>query len=145
MQLIPITESEDKNNELYQSSSCQDLLTIYKDFYKSIGYKLPWVGYFIFKNEKIVGSCGFKGAPKNKKVEIAYWTFSENEKQGIATEACRLLVELALKTDSKVIISAQTLPEENASTSILKKNGFVFTGETTDEEVGVAWEWIYKK
>jgi hypothetical protein len=37
------------------------------------------------------------------------------------------------------------LPEENASTSILKKNGFVMLGTVWDDEDGNVWEWGYKR
>jgi len=56
---------------------------------------------------------------------------------------CRLLVELALKTDPNLRITARTLMEENASTKILKKNGFQFVGSVIDPDDGEVWEWVY--
>ena len=41
-------------------------------------------------------------------------------------------------------ITAQTLPEENASTSVLKKLGFKFLGEIEHQEDGLVWDWGYK-
>jgi [ribosomal protein S5]-alanine N-acetyltransferase len=51
---------------------------------------------------------------------------------------------LAIATDSEIKITARILSEENASTGILKKNGFVLLGTIWDEEDGNVWEWEYK-
>jgi RimJ/RimL family protein N-acetyltransferase len=53
----------------------------------------------------------------------------------------RLLIERAHATDPAIEITAQTLPEENASTAILRKLGFQQSGTATDDEVGLVWEW----
>jgi RimJ/RimL family protein N-acetyltransferase len=115
------------------------------DFYGRVGYIPPWIGYYARLDNKYVGSAGFKGKPKNNKVEVAYGTFPEFEGKGIGTEICRQLVLLAQKTDPDIIITARTLPEVNASGSILKKNGFIFLGIVWDEEDGNVWEWEYQK
>jgi hypothetical protein len=36
---------------------------------------------------------------------------------------------------------AHTLPEENASTRALRRNGFLFAGEVMDPEDGLVWRW----
>jgi|GEM_PF-3801519 ribosomal-protein-alanine N-acetyltransferase len=58
---------------------------------------------------------------------------------GIGTQICKELVELSLKTDASIIITARTLPENNFSTKILKKNNFVFIGMVNDPEDGDVW------
>jgi hypothetical protein len=55
------------------------------------------------------------------------------------------LVDLAIKTDADLIVTAQTLAEENFSTKILRKNGFRLLGSVIDEEDGAVWEWEYEK
>jgi RimJ/RimL family protein N-acetyltransferase len=144
MNLRVIERHEDKTNEAYNSSECQQLLEAYEDFYTKIGFDLPWVGYFVMRDEKIVGSCGFVGRPKDGDVEIAYWTFKEFEGQGIASFACQELVSIAHKADQGVRVTAKTAPENNASTKILEKNGFVFKEIVQDHEIGDAWLWIRK-
>ena len=42
---------------------------------------LPWTGYSIVRNGEILGQCAFKSKPINGKVEIAYYTFKQFEKQ----------------------------------------------------------------
>lgn len=145
MKLKPITLQEDKSNETYASSDCQQLLRMYDDFYSKIGFNIPWIGYFVVRQDKIVGSCGFIGQPKNGKVEVAYWTFKEFEGQCIASFACRELVSIAYRTDSSLTITAKTAPEHNASTKILENNNFLFTEIVQDDEIGDAWFWTHKK
>jgi len=78
------------------------------------------------------------------KVEIAYGIFPKYRQMGYGTEICRMLVEIALKADSSVLITARTLREENYSTKILKKNGFHFLGTVVDPDDGEVWEWEYR-
>ncbi|MFZ4543701.1 MAG: GNAT family N-acetyltransferase [Saprospiraceae bacterium] len=144
MELKPIAMNLDKADHLYSSEDCQMLFKSYEEYYPKIGYVLPWVGYFVIKDNQIVGSCGFTGQPKDGKVEIAYWTFKAFEGQGIASFSCFELIKISQKNDPTVIITAKTAPENNASTHILQKNGFVFTDIVQDEEIGDAWLWTLK-
>jgi len=144
MILRPIALQENKSNESYASADCQQLLGMYEDFYPKIGYNIPWVGYFVVRQDKIVGSCGFTGQPKDGKVEIAYWTFKEFEGQGIASFACKELISMAYQVDPGLIVTAKTAPEHNVSTKILENNHFVFTEIVQDEEIGDAWLWTHK-
>ena len=142
MELKVIVVGENKGDEIYSSPDCQQLLDIYETYYPKIGFNLPWVGYFILKENKIVGSCSFTGAPNQGKVEIAYYTFKEFEGQGVASFACSELVSIAKRTDPSVLVTAKTAPEFNASTKILQKNGFIFSEIVQDDEIGDAWLWI---
>lgn len=144
MKLSPITLQENKSDLLYASDDCQMLLGMYEDFYPKTGFHMPWVGYFVIREDNIVGSCGFVGQPKDGKVEIAYWTFTAFEGQGIASFACSELVSIARQADPGVTITAKTAPEKNASTKILEANNFVFTEVVQDEEIGDAWLWTHQ-
>lgn len=145
MKLKPITLNEDKTSEAYASAECQQLLQMYDGFYPQTGFNIPWVGYFVISQDKVVGSCGFVGQPQDGKVEIAYWTFKAFEGQGIASFACKELVSIAYQTDRDVTITAKTAPEKNASTKILENNNFTFTQIVQDEEIGNAWLWTHKR
>lgn len=145
MNLRPIALQEDKTNEAYASVDCQQLLSMYNDFYPKIGFNIPWVGYFVVRQDQIVGSCGFVGQPKDGKVEIAYWTFKEFEGQGIASFACKELVSITYRTDPGLTITAKTAPGYNTSTKILENNNFMFTEIVQDEEIGEAWLWTHKR
>ncbi|MCF8325969.1 MAG: GNAT family N-acetyltransferase [Leadbetterella sp.] len=141
MELRIIERHTDKSDDLYSSDECQMLLQSYDDYYQTIGFNKPWVGYFVLRQNRVVGSCGFTGQPQEGKVEIAYWTFKAYEGQGIASFSCHELVSIARKTDPTLIITAKTAPENNASTKILQNNGFQFAGVVQDHEIGDAWLW----
>lgn len=145
MELKVIELHEDKTGEIFDTPDCQQLLTVYEDFYPQIGFNPPWVGYFVIRENTVVGCGGFVGQPQDGKVEIAYWTFTEFEGQGVASFACRELVSIAHRTDPNVTITAKTKPEHNASTKILEKNGFAFKEIVQDHEIGDAWLWVHQK
>ena len=74
-------------------------------------------------------------------MEIAYYVLEQFEGRGFSTQAVARMIEIARRADAGVTLTAKTLPKENPSTSILRKNGFQFAGETSDEEIGLAWAW----
>lgn len=146
MMLIPIDRDETKNEQFIDNPECIPVLTVYPGYYQKIGFNRPWIGYFAsLDGNEIVGTAGYKGKPKDGKVEIAYGTFESYEGQGIGTEICRQLVLLALKADPDIRITARTLQEGYASIAILKKNGFQCLGIVHDEEDGDVFEWEFIK
>ena len=145
MILQPINLNEDKTSEIYASPDCQELLKVYDDYYPKMGFNPPWIGYFVIRENQAVGCGGFTGKPADGKVEIAYGTFKPFESQGIASFVCRQLISISQTTDPTIIITAKTAPENNASTTILGRNGFVFSGIVQDDGIGDAWLWILPK
>ncbi len=139
--LRPIHVDEDRSIEIYNNPDCKEIFKSYPDYYYKTGYNPPWTGYFVIDDDKVVGVGGFIGAPVDGKVEIAYGTFKRYEGQGIASFSCKELLAIVATADPEIIITAKTAPEQNASTKILQKNGFVFTGIVQDEGIGDAWEW----
>lgn len=144
MRLIPVKENMEDNREFSEHPLCSEHLQMTIDFFRKVGYKTPWISYYAKDGEVYVGSCAFKGAPREGTVEIAYGTFEPYRKRGIGAAMCKLLVELALHTDPSVRITARTLPENNFSTRILEKNGFANAGIVYDPEDGNVWEWVYQ-
>ncbi len=145
MKLIPIKEHLHENDDFVNDPDCKDTIRLTMDYYKKVGFEPPWIGYYASNDGKLVGAAGFKGKPKNAKVEIAYGTFPQWRQQGIGTKICGKLVTLAMKTDPSITVLARTLPEENHSTKILRKNNFELLGTVMDEEDGAVWEWRYIK
>ena len=109
--------------------------------YGRAGYELPWIGYLAFENGICVGSCGFKSPPEKNRVEIAYFTFPGHESRGVATRMASELIRIAINKMPTLTVAAQTLPEKNASTSVLKKLQFRFVGALEHPEDGLVWEW----
>ena len=142
MELIEITQTGELSKPI---SSLPDMVAGIIDattsLYGSVGYQPPWLGYLGFEGDTCVGACGFKSPPENDRVEIAYFTFPEHESRGVATRMASELIRLAMAHAPAVTVSAQTLPEESASTSILRKLGFRLVGTIEHPEDGLVWEW----
>ena len=111
-------------------------------WYAKVGYVPPWVGYFAVTAGIAVGGGGFKEAPQQGRVEIAYFTVPEFEGRGFASRTARALVAIARQTDTTLVIAAQTLPTENASTAILRKLGFRLDRTIDHPKDGEVWEWL---
>ena len=142
IQLKPILIDEDPTLALYDNADCQSIFTAYPAYYYQVGYHPPWIGYFVLRDLEVVGVGGFTGEPVNNRVEIAYSTFKQFEGQGIASFTCKMLVDIARMTDSNLVITAKTAPEQNASSRILAKQGFLYSRIVQDHEIGDAWEWV---
>ena len=110
-------------------------------WYPRVGYIPPWIGYLSINEGHVVGGGGFKEPPQGGRVEIAYFTAPEFKGRGHATQTARALIAIAQETDPTLLIAAQTLPEENASTTILRKLGFRLHGTVQHPEDGEIWEW----
>jgi RimJ/RimL family protein N-acetyltransferase len=101
----------------------------------------PWGSYLAYQADSAIGLCAFKAAPDEAgRVEIAYMTFPAFEGRGHATAMAAALTRVAFAAGSPLVI-AHTLPQENASTRALLRNGFTFAGETIDPEDGLVWRW----
>jgi len=104
----------------------------------------PWIhGFTIVHRETgaAVGNWAFKGPPNAGRVEIAYGIDEAYRGRGYATQAARALTDFALDSTGVEIVQAHTLPEENASTRILRRTGFAYVGEVVDPEDGLVWRW----
>jgi RimJ/RimL family protein N-acetyltransferase len=127
--------------EKYSDKVCQEVLLATFELYKKVGFYSPWVGYLVIDSNIIVGAAGFNGKPDNNAVEISYYTFQEHENKGFAALACKELIKIAKNENPDLVICAKTAPEENASTKILRRNGFIFREVVQDHEIGDAWFW----
>jgi RimJ/RimL family protein N-acetyltransferase len=145
MNFLPIKRTLEENNAFANNPLCKESLDMCIEFYKRVGFNPPWICYYVEENGEIIGNAAFKGRPINNTVEIAYGTMEAYRQKGVGTKICKKLVELSLATDPSVRITARTLPENNYSTKILRKNKFILLGTVNDPEDGDVWEWEYKK
>jgi RimJ/RimL family protein N-acetyltransferase len=102
----------------------------------------PWVHGFAMVRRgsgTVVGYCGFKGAPLDGMVEIAYGVNDDERGKGYATEAATALVAFALGARGVDVVRAHTLPESHASQRILAKCGFERVGDAIDPDDGLVW------
>ncbi len=101
----------------------------------------PWCGYIGWHEDTPLGFGGFKGEPDaDGAVEIGYLTFPQYEGQGVASAVAAGLVGIAREQGSCAVF-AHTLPQENASTGVLRRNGFIRAGEAVDPDEGTVWRW----
>jgi hypothetical protein len=114
-------------------------------FYKVVGFQPPWIGYVSLFEGRAVGGGGFKGPPRDNRVEIAYYTLPEFEGRGFASATARALVRIAKMEIPGIVVAAQTLPTPNASNTLLKNLGFTFKGSLVHPEDGEVWEWQLKR
>lgn len=102
----------------------------------------PWVFGFsatLTQGGPVIGTGGFKGAPRDGTVEIAYAVNEDLRGKGHGTEIARGLVAFAFSHPEIRTVIAHTLPDGAASQRILKKCGFSKTGEHVDPEDGLVW------
>jgi ribosomal-protein-alanine N-acetyltransferase len=111
------------------------------DLYRRVGFVEPWVGYVAVDAGSAVGGGAFVGPPRENRVEIAYYTLKEFEGRGFATQTAAGLVAIARRSLPGIVITAFTLPEQNASTRILQRLGFELFGDARDPDAGDVWEW----
>lgn len=128
------------------------------DFYSSDNVSPDWVarlreesepnrwllGFAIVHRETefVIGSIGFTGPPDDDGVvEIGYGIVPGYQRRGYATEAARVVVEFAFGHDIVRRVRAHTMPEPNASTTVLTRCGFEFLGGVVVPEDGPVWRW----
>jgi len=142
LELIVITETGELAKPVPSTPDvAAEVVEATTQLYRAVGYEPPWIGYLAIENDFCVGTCGFKSPPQNNRVEIAYFTFPGHESRGVATRMATELIRLALEKVPSVIVAAQTLPQENASTSVLKKLRFRLVSTVEHPEDGPVWEW----
>ena len=142
MELIAIKEDEELAKTITSTPPvATDVVDAMKQLYNLVGFEPPWIGYFAVEDATCVGTCGFKSPPQDNRVEIAYFTFPEYEGRGVATRMAKGLIRMAIEQTPGVTVAAQTLPEENASTSILRKLNFRRVDIIEHPEDGMVWEW----
>lgn len=141
MDLILVPENAIIDASVQLPEAVRDVLKQTANHYRTAGFTPPWIGYLGKVDDEIVGSCAFVEAPVNGEVEIAYYTFPAYEGRGVATMMAAKLIHLANAVAPEIRVKAHTLPENNASTSILKKHGFEFSGAVTHPIDGLIWVW----
>ena len=77
-----------------------------------------------------------KSASRNR-----YFTYPGMKEEGVAIRMVQELLKIAQAGNQSMRITAQTLPQINASTTVLRNLGFTKTGSTVHSEDGEVWEW----
>ena len=96
-----------------------------------------WEWYAIWmielKDGAHIGELCFKGITEEGTAEIGYGIAEEHQGCGYATEAVSALADWALKQPCVTCVTAETEASNIASQRVLRKSGFIPTGETGEE------------
>lgn len=102
-----------------------------------------WCPHAVVLGGQMVGHAGYHGPPgvnsRNdpEAVEFGYRIFPHHRGRGYATEAARMLMDLAEKRAGIHRFVLSVAPDNDPSLAIVRKLGFVRTGERMDEEDGL--------
>jgi [ribosomal protein S5]-alanine N-acetyltransferase len=106
----------------------------------------PWLVRAVILREPVramIGHAGFHGQPgvngkqDPEAVELGYTIFEPHRGHGYATEAAQALMDWAATEKDIHRFIASVAPTNDPSLAIVKKLGFVQTGEQWDEEDGL--------
>ncbi len=114
---------------------------------RSEGHPPPWATTFLIvrtADDRIVGSCGFKRAPIQGRVDVGYGVAPSAQRQGAATEALALLEQLAFDAGA-IEVLAEIIPDNMASARVVTKMGFMQIGSRVDEQGDCVMQWIKRK
>jgi len=82
-------------------------------------------------SEELVGSLALRFGGHPGTGDVGYWVGAPYQGRGLASEALRLVRDLAFEHLAAVLLVAQTDPENHASCRVLEKAGFRSDLETT--------------
>ena len=96
-----------------------------------------WDWYAMWMIEKTdgthIGDLCYKGLKENENPEIGYGILDEFRGQGYATEVVKLALKWAFDHPEVEAVEAESDPDNAASQRVLKKCGFLATGESGGE------------
>ena len=96
-------------------------------------------------NQQIVGEIGAKHLPdRDGAIEVGYGIAASHRRRGFAAEALREFVALAFQRPGVKAVRAECLVENRASIAVLRRLGFVCTGEVDSDE-GSLFTWERKR
>ena len=116
-----------------------DTLRFWRDALSQPGAAGWWLHYMVLRDAAgpmLVGTVGYKGPPANGVVEIGYSVVPSWQRRGLATEACRRLIEAAWERGAEVIL-AHTFDHLEPSIGVLRKLGFARSEPADPSEPGL--------
>lgn len=103
---------------------------------------LTWCPHAVVLDGRMIGGAGFHGPPginaaeNPKAVEFGYGILPPYRGRGYATRAAEMLIELTRSRGVHEFVLSCS-PDNEASLAIIRKLGFVKTGERMDDEDGL--------
>lgn len=129
-----IEEMQKKYNEEQEAEMKQAYLEMIQCMKQIPGreeWACDWNIYLL--NGTYVGGIGFKGIPnKEGKVEIGYGIDEAFRRKGYATEAVGAMLMWAMEQEDVSCVQAQAEEHNEGSKKVLKKNGFIESGNGSE-------------
>jgi RimJ/RimL family protein N-acetyltransferase len=103
----------------------------------------PCSSYLVLRigDGRVVGACGFKSAPRLGRVDIGYGIAPAGRGAGAATDAVRLLAQIA-RSDGLLELMAEILPDNAASARVVGKLGFEARARRIDDDGDEVVQWV---
>lgn len=92
----------------------------------------PFGYYQIMMEGQVVGGIGFHGPPRDGVVEIGYGVVPSFRRQGVATEALRLVLDIARGHERVKRVCGRTTPDNVASQRVMLGVGMQLVGRDPD-------------
>jgi RimJ/RimL family protein N-acetyltransferase len=99
--------------------------------------------FLIVSGNAVVGSCRFRAAPAEGRVEIGYGVAASQRGRGIATRVVRQLLEMAASSGVVTEVVAHILPGNVASSTVVSRLGFAKGDLQTDHDGETVVVWSY--
>jgi RimJ/RimL family protein N-acetyltransferase len=97
--------------------------------------------FLMVQDKEVVGTCGYKWPPANRKVEIGHGVAASRRRLGHATRGLAALVAWARSDPAVDWLTAETAVGNVVSQRVLAANGFVSVGSRYDREDGDLFLW----
>jgi ribosomal-protein-serine acetyltransferase len=100
----------------------------------------------VFRDGRVVGSCGLHRRIGPDGLEIGYWIHSDHTRQGLATQVATALTGAALALPGITHVEIHHDEANQASAGVSRKLGFELVAQVSrptvaPAEVGVEWRW----
>jgi [ribosomal protein S5]-alanine N-acetyltransferase len=129
-------------NEFPSDGERRFLASRLRQMHEDVRYQ-QWCAHVVVLDGQMIGHAGFHGPPgvnalqRQDAVEYGYTIYPAWRRRGYATEAARLLMDMAEEWAGISHFVLSVAPDNAPSLAIVHKFGFVKTGEHMDEEDGL--------
>src|SRR4051794_26351645 len=106
------------------------------------GIAPAWFAHLIVEGSQVVGLGGYTGPPVDGVIEIGYSVAPSCQGRGIATAAVGQWLDRAAPAGVRRV-GAHPPPGEDASSGVLRRNGFGRDGIPVDPDEGTVWRWAW--
>jgi len=100
--------------------------------------------FLIVSGDAVVGTCRFRGAPADGRVEIGYEVAASERGRGIAGRAVARLLEIAAASGVVTEVVAHIVPENAASSKVVSRLGFSKGDVRADHDGETVVVWSFR-